>query len=218
MRIVFIGADRTTVATARRLVGRGHEVVIVERDKAKIDELSETLDCGFIHGDGSRPDVLREVGPEQTDFLFCMTDDDQDNILASLVGESLGFKRVVTSIADQQYDPICRELGLTDTINPSYTISRYLTDMVGGVDAFELSSALKYSARLFTFVAAKEDAVTVGDLNLPTQSQAICYYRNETFHLAGADTALKEGDEVVVLTHEKNLQELRERWSPKKTI
>ncbi len=216
MRIVFIGADRTTVATARRLVDRGHEVIVVERNKQRIDELSETLDCGFIHGDGSRPDVLRETGPEQCDFLFCMSADDQDNIIASLVGESLGFKRVITSISEQQYDPICHELGLTDIINPSYTISRYLTDMVSGIDAFELASALKYSARLFTFVAKKEDAGKVEELKLPSDSQAICYYRDGTFHLASSASSLKEGDEVVVLTDESNLQELRERWSPKK--
>jgi trk system potassium uptake protein TrkA len=44
------------------------------------------------------PNILREVNPEQTDFLFCLTDSDQANVIASLVGRSLGFKRVVTSI------------------------------------------------------------------------------------------------------------------------
>lgn len=216
MRIVFIGADPTAVATTRRLVDRGHEVIIIEQDKGRIDALSESLDCGFIHGDGSRPEVLREVSPEQCDFLFCMSSDDQDNIIASLVGESLGFKRVVTSISEQEYDPICHELGLVDIINPSYTISRYLTDMVSGIDAFELASALKYSARLFTFVAKDEDAVTVEELELPKNSKVICYYREETFHLAGPESALRKGDEVVVLTDETNLKELRERWAPKK--
>jgi trk system potassium uptake protein TrkA len=143
MRTVFIGAGEVSIETAKALVKKGHEVIIIETDKAKIDELSEEMDCSFLQGDGSRPDILREVNPEQTDFLFCLTDSDQANVIASLVGRSLGFKRVVTSIRDEQFEVICHELGLKDTIIPSRTISRYLEDMVGGSKNVELSTVLK---------------------------------------------------------------------------
>ncbi|MCI5120475.1 MAG: hypothetical protein D3908_04625, partial [Candidatus Electrothrix sp. AUS4] len=73
---------------------------------------------GFAPHDGSQPDILREVNPEQTDFLFCLTDSDQANLIANLVGRSLGFKRIVTSIDDPQFVGICHELGLKDTIIP----------------------------------------------------------------------------------------------------
>ena len=92
MRTVFIGASEVGIETAKALLKKGHEVVIIETDKAKIDELSGELDCSFLHGDGSRPAVLREVNPEQTDMLFCLTDSDQANVIASLVGRSLAFK------------------------------------------------------------------------------------------------------------------------------
>ena len=130
MRTVFVGAGEVSIGTAKALIKKGHEVIIIETDKAKIDELSEEMDCSFLQGDGSRPDVLREVNPEQTEILFCLTDSDQANVIASLVGRSLGFKRVVTSIGDDQLEDICRELGLKDTIIPSRTISHYLEDMV----------------------------------------------------------------------------------------
>ena len=76
MRTVFIGAGQVSVETAKALVKDGHEVIIIETDKAKIDELSEEMDCSFLQGDGSRPNVLREVNPAQTDFLFCLTNSD----------------------------------------------------------------------------------------------------------------------------------------------
>jgi len=167
MRIAFVGAGEVTVKTAEYLIERGNEVVIIERDKKRIDELSEGLDCSFLHGDGSKPAILREVNPKETDVLFCLTDDDQDNLIASLVGRSLGFKRVITSIQDPEFEGICRELGLENTIVPSRTISRYLADMVMGLDILELSTIIKDEARFFTFVAGKGDAGTVGDLKLP---------------------------------------------------
>jgi trk system potassium uptake protein TrkA len=215
MRTVFVGAGKVSIGTAKALIKKGHEVVIVETDKARIDELSEEMDCSFLQGDGSQPNILREVNPAQTDFLFCFTDSDQANVIASLVGRSLGFKRVVTGIGDPQFEGICRELGLKDTIIPSRTISRYLEDMVGGTENVELSTVLKDEARFFTLIAKEEDAVAAKDLKLPADAKVICYYRDGKFSHADEETTFRIGDEVVILTHSKNMPGLQERWQPK---
>jgi trk system potassium uptake protein TrkA len=215
MRTVFIGAGEVSIETAKAFVKKGHEVIIIETDKAKIDELSEEMDCSFLQGDGSRPDILREVNPEQTDFLFCLTDSDQHNVIASLVGRSLSFKRVVTSIGDPQFEVICRELGLKDTIIPSRTISRYLEDMVGGTEDVDLSAVIKDEARFFTLIAKEEDAIAAKDLKLPADAKVICYYRDGKFSHADEETTFRIGDEVVILTHSKNMLALEERWQQK---
>lgn len=215
MRIVFIGAGKVGIETAKALVTKGHEVVIIETDKTKIDELSEEMDCSFLQGDGSRPDILREVNPEQTDILFCLTDSDQANVIASLVGRSLGFKRVVTSISDEQFEVICHELGLKDTIIPSRTITRYLVDLVGGGENVELSTVVKDEARFFILIAGEEDVVAAKDLKLPAAAKVICYYRDGKFSHADEDTTFRIGDEIVILTHSKNMPALQERWQPK---
>ncbi|NIP73320.1 MAG: TrkA family potassium uptake protein [Gammaproteobacteria bacterium] len=213
MRAVFVGAGSLTVMTVPILLRRGHETVIIERDRPRIEALSQELDCGFLHGDGSKPALLSEADPERTDVLFCLTGNDQSNILASLVGRSLGFKRVVTKIEDPEYEHICLELGLKDAIVPAATIGRYLADMFEGQDLLELSATIKEEARVFSFVARDEDAVAVSELNLPAQSRAMFLYRDGAFTLAEEDTRLKPGDEVVVITHSKNLPKLQERWS-----
>jgi len=215
MRIVFIGASKESVGTARALIKKDHEVIIIEASKEKIDELSEDMDCSFLQGDGSRPDILREVNPTETDFLFCLTSSDQINLIAGLVGRSLGFKRVVTSIADSQFETICLELGLKDIIVPSRTIIRYLEDMVSGSESVELSTVIKDEARFFSMIAKDEDAVGPADLDLPSEARVICYYRDGKFVHAGADTKFAKGDEIVILTHSKNIPALQERWQSK---
>jgi trk system potassium uptake protein len=215
MRIVFVGASELTVNTARLLVKRGHEVVIIESNREKIDEISEDLDCSFLHGDGSRPHILREVDPKHSDILFCLTDDDQDNIIAGLVGRTLGFKRVVINIHDPDYEAICLELGLEDIIIPSRTISRYLADMVSGVDILELSTVIKGEARFFHFKVDQEHAdQTVGELELPDQARVICYYRDDKFFLTNEDTRLRKGDELILICHSDNMAKLKEQFAP----
>jgi trk system potassium uptake protein TrkA len=129
MRLVFLGATALTVKTVQALSEAGHEIVIIERDADRIRELSEHLDCAFLHGDGSKPDVLKEADPARTDILYCITNHDQTNIIASLIGKNLGIPRVVTMIEDEEYLPICEELGLKDTIIPVRTVSRHLAGL-----------------------------------------------------------------------------------------
>jgi trk system potassium uptake protein TrkA len=215
MRSVFIGASDLALLTAQLLLKNGHEVVIIEKDKARIDELSAEIGSGFIHGDGSKPAILREADPAATDFLFCLTDNDQNNILASLVGRSLGYQRVVTRIQDPSYEHVCIELGLTDVIVPNYTIARYLADMCAGQNPLELSALIKGEARIYSFVAREQDEGLLADLNMPENSRVIFFYRNDKFMLPDTNTSLQKGDEVVIIAHRKALPELDERWNPK---
>lgn len=218
MRIVFIGAGALSVMTARMLLRKGHEVVLVEPDKARIEAAAEDLDCGFLHGDGSKPAILREADPEGTDFLFCLSDDDQTNILAGLVGRSLGFARVIPRIEDPEFEHICIELGLEDTIVPDRTIARHLAGMVRGQDPLELSAMLKNEARAFSFVVRAEDAGPLSELRLPRQARVICVYRGDRFLLPEEGGRIKEGDEVLLITHSSHLAELHQRWaSPERT-
>ncbi len=214
MKIVLVGSGRLSIATAGALIKLGHSVIIIERDKERITELSEHLDCGFIYGDGSTPAILRETDPGHTDFLLCLTGSDQTNIIASLVGRSLGFATVVTKIEDQELHHICAELGLENTIIPTQTIGRFLTDMVSGRDILELSTMIKGEARFFLFVAREEDEGVLKDLNLPEGAKVVCYYRDQEFMLAEEKSFIKKDDEVVILSHSKNLSALRERWKP----
>jgi len=212
MRAVFIGAGSLAVVTAKLIRERGEEVVIIEQDKERIDALADELDCGFLHGDGSKPAMLREANPEGTDVLFALTGNDQANILASLVGRSLGFKRVVTKIDDSELEHICIELGLEDTIIPVRTIGRYLADLFEGHDPLELSTMIRDEARAFSFVAREEDAVALADLGLPDGARVVAIYREGKFVVPEEDGALKQDDEVVVVTPRKQLAALNERW------
>ncbi len=215
MRVVFAGATQLAVQAARLLIERGDELVIIEADKSKIEKLSDEIDCGFLHGDAGKPEVLREAAPERTDVLFCLSDDDRVNIIASLIARSLKFERVVTKIEDEESEEICLELGLKDTIIPSRTIGRFLADFVRGPQILELSTFIKGEARFFSFKVGPDDVgQAIKDFDLPDDARVICYYRDEHFHLSEPDSKLKKDDEVVILTHSRNLEELRERWAP----
>lgn len=212
MRAVFVGASALTVMTARHLVKRGHEVVVIERDRERIESLAEELDCGFLHGDGAKPAVLREADPEHTDVLYCLTGSDEANILAALVGKSLGFGRVVAKIEDPELEHICIELGLEHTIIPTRTISGHLADLFEGRDPLEVSAMLRGDTRVFSFVAHEDDEKRAAALGLPERSRIVCIYRDDALVLPDGDTPVRKGDEVILIAAAETLAELEARW------
>jgi len=193
------------------LIQQKHDVVIIEKDKARIDELSREFDCGFLQGDGSRPKLLREAGPEDTDALLCLTDDDQDNILASLVGRSLGFGEVVTKISDPEYEHICAELQLDNTISADQVTARRLVDNIEGRGVVELSTVLRGDLRFYVISVGEEEAGPLSELTLPPDTRVLYGYHENELLLPEEAVRVEAGDDLVLLTTSERLKEMQER-------
>ena len=212
MRFVMVSASPLAVMTTRILTEDGHEVVIVERNADKIKELSEELDCGFVQGDGSCPAVLRDISPEKTQILFCLSSSDQDNIIASLVAKSLGFERIITKIEDPDFENVCQELGLEDIIVPHRRVAEDLSNMARGQENLDLSNVIKGGLRFFRFEVDSGDASAVGEIDLPENTKMIAVTRKNNSVVATPETKLKKGDDAVLVTTEELLHELEKRF------
>lgn len=215
MRIVFIGAGQLTKIAATELLKEGHDVIIIDIDKNRIDELSEELDCGFIHGDGTKPRILEEADPKHTDMLFCVTGDDRSNIIASLVAKSLNFKKTVLAIQDADFEPISSKLDLESTIVPAKLVSTYLQELIHGRDVFQICNMMQKKVHLFSFCAAKDDEKSIENVKLPDLCKIVWIFRNEDLIFPEKDTEIQEKDCVVIAAHLDKIGHLKEQYKGK---
>ncbi len=216
MRIALIGTSRLAVATARQLIARGHEVMLIATDRQRLEQLADSLDCAFVLGDGSKPAVLKDLEPETVDVLLGLTEDDQDNILSALVGRSLGFKRVIPKIEDAELQPICAELGLDETISPEETFARQISDVAEGDAHPDMSAVMRHGARFVEVaVGAGQAENRLEDLDLPDATRVACLYRDDTFLLPDAQTRLRKGDALILVTDQAHYEQVcacRDAW------
>jgi trk system potassium uptake protein TrkA len=212
LRIVIVGTSRLARATAAVLITKKHEVVVVDRDRDQLDALGEELDCGLIEGDGTSPATLREAAGESPDVLLALTEHDQTNILAALLGRSVGFARAIPQILQPDLNPVCHELGLDDTIAPHETMGRHLAETVLGEESLSVTALNEHGARLMAIAVEDGGPRRVADLELPERARAICVLDGDGFALPSDTTELALGDRIVVLTDGGGIDALRRRY------
>jgi trk system potassium uptake protein TrkA len=199
MRIVIVGASRFGIATAEQLVDAGHEVVMIDQDGERLAELSEDLDIGMLEGDGSLPSVLRNAKGDGADALILLTNVDDVNILAALVGKSVGFPKVVPQIVRRQLLAVCEELGLDNLITPHATVARSIVRTLESRHDAALDLRARRGFDVLGYRAGADcDGKKVSELELPEETRAIAITRNEQDRLIDPDTVLQQGDLLIV--------------------
>ncbi len=80
-----------------------------------------------IHGDVLDPEILAEANVGATDTVVAVTNDDETNILASLLARRYGCRRLITLINKPTYEPLIHTLGIDVVVSPrNITVSTIL--------------------------------------------------------------------------------------------
>ena len=129
-RVIIAGGGNIGLFVARELEARGSRAraKIIEASRSRAiaiaDDLSRTV---VLHGSALDEEILREADVEQADTMVALTNDDQVNILSSVMAKRLGCQRALALINNAGYTSILRSLGIDAHVNPrAVTVSKIL--------------------------------------------------------------------------------------------
>ena len=94
--VLIVGGGSVGLAVAQGLENAGWTVKIIETDRERCENIAPLIRGLVIHGDGTDLDLLEQEHAEDTSVLLALTSGDQDNLLVSLIGKTLGIPRIVT--------------------------------------------------------------------------------------------------------------------------
>ncbi len=113
MNVLIVGCGRVGGTLAGMLDSGGHQVTIVDRDRASFAHLPTGFAGTTFLGNGNDLDVLRQVGVDKVDAFLGLTDGDNRNLMAAqIVKEIFGVKRVFAKVNDPIRAEIYRAKGL----------------------------------------------------------------------------------------------------------
>ena len=107
---------------------------IIEYDKKRSEYLATNLKSAHVtNGDGLDNAILEEVDISEADYFIAVTDDDEVNILSSLLAKRAGAEHCITLINNSSYSSLLNNIGIDITIDPKLiTISKILRKSKGG--------------------------------------------------------------------------------------
>ena len=212
MRVIVIGASRLGVALVETLLEGQHDVVLVDESRQRLDDLADRLDCGFIEGDGTLPQILRDAYGDGADALALMTNHDDVNILSAVVGRSIGYERIVLQIVRAQLLDVCEELGFEDVVTPHVTLASSIAQSLENHERVwsELSIAdgihfANYEAR------SKHVGQKMGAVEVPDGARVVAVLRDGDVRV-DPEAELSEGDELLVAVVRDVRDELHEAF------
>jgi trk system potassium uptake protein TrkA len=131
MRIFIVGAGEVGFHIASSLTKEGHDLVIIERDKEKVDRLQGLLDVLAVAADGCNPEILKSRGVDGADLFFAVSNDDAANVLAALTAKKLGAERCVVRLGEEYHggNPLLREAGEIVPLYPERIVAEEITSL-----------------------------------------------------------------------------------------
>ncbi len=118
-RAFIIGGKQIGIHMAELLEAEGVHVKLFERDAARCEKIAGILDkTVVVNGDGTDQLTLEEENVENIDAFLALTNDDETNIIASLLARRYGARKVVALINRMHYLPMVQRLGINTTVSP----------------------------------------------------------------------------------------------------
>jgi len=120
--VMIVGGGNVGFIVAQELERMGVSLKIIEHNPGRAEWLAQQLDEAIvIHGDALDRELLEEETIDSMDDFLALTNDDETNILGSLIAQKYNVPHVVTLVNRAIYTDLVRQIGLDITVSPRFT-------------------------------------------------------------------------------------------------
>ena len=216
-RVIIAGGGRIGLRLARKLENE-YQVKLIDRNRERARTICQVLDKAIVlSGDAADGELLQEENIENTDVFCAVTNDDEANILSSLLAKRLGARKVIALINRAAYVDLVESGSIDIAVSPQQaTIGSLLTHVRRG-DVVVVHSLRRGAAEAIEAIAhgdrnsSKVVGRTVEELKLPPGTSIGAIVRNNEVIIAHHDTVIEAEDHVILfLTDKKRIGDVEQ--------
>ena len=208
-RVIIAGGGNIGLRLASAIEHQ-YQVKLIERNEGRAKLLSETLDKSIVLlGDAADEELLLEENIENTDVFCALTNDEEANILSSMLAKRLGARKVMSLINRASYVNLVQSDIIDVAISPQQaTIGSLLTHVRRG-DVVMVHSLRRGAAEAIEAVAhgdhnsSRVVGRAIDEIKLPTGATIGSIVRGEEVIIAHHDTVIETDDHVILFLSDK---------------
>lgn len=214
MYIVVVGAGKVGYYLAKTLLHEEHEVLIIEKDPAKVEFYGERLGSVVVKGDGAEASVLAAAGAGRADVVVAVTGDDEDNLVICQVAKNkFNVDRTIARVNNPKNEHLFRLLGVDVTVSQTNFILNLIGQAIPERSFIHLMN-LRHAGLAIVEASITERSpvanLTLDQINLPVSCAIAAVARGNDVIVPNGQTMLEPGDEIIAVTHLAEENELRE--------
>ncbi|MCR9192029.1 MAG: Trk system potassium transporter TrkA [Gammaproteobacteria bacterium] len=104
MRIIILGASEVGENLARVLVAEDNDVILIDENNKRLDEVKQRLDVQTVTGSASHPRILINAGIEQAELVIAVTPNDEINMISALIAIKIfDVPKIIARISSEDY-------------------------------------------------------------------------------------------------------------------
>ena len=195
----------------------GLDIKIIEKNPDRARFLSENLEGVIIlEGDTLDRNLLDEVSVEKSEAFVALMDDDENNILASLLAKQYGCARVITLVNNNAYYPLVGPLGIDVMVSPKSIIVANIMQHVRRGRIKGLYTLRDGSQEIMEAEISDSSSIAnvmVSDLELPIEVVLAAVVRGDEVILPHAELELKPQDHVIFMCGREKAREVEKLFS-----
>jgi trk system potassium uptake protein TrkA len=204
MYAIVAGGGKVGANITRSLLAMGHEVTLVEQRRDRFEQLEAELGPVVLAGDATEIFVLERAGiARPPDLVLAVTGDDEDNIvIAQIAQDGYQVPKVVARVNDPRNQTHFDLLGVTRTLCATSGLLGLVEHEVpehGLVKLLELRREGLEVVELSVSPEAPAAGKRVAGLSLPEGVRLVSITRNGVAEVAGLETVIRPGDQVIAI-------------------
>lgn len=214
---VIIGAGRLGKELAKFLAKVGHQIVVVDIDNQRCKVISSEVDALVISGDGTNITILQDAGAGKADNFVAVTNSQESNLLACLLGKKLGAKRTFARVNDPENEEVFKSLGIDAVVNPEVAAATYLEKLIIRPSVLDLVVLGRGNAEILEINVDSASGIagkTIQDVRSENYN-VIAVFNDGELIIPTGETVLNVGDRILILTRVEALSKLEKLFKRK---
>jgi trk system potassium uptake protein TrkA len=200
MRIVIVGGGNIGKRLAAILAKEKNDVILIEKDEKRAEELAEGLDALVLHGDATEKELLKDADMEKCDALATLTGDDKTNLMVCEIAKSMNVPKVVARINDSSNEEFFAKQEVSFLINITSSAIAELKNALEGKGRQIIGLVGENQGEIMEmYVNPKSRIIGRSVESLLHDKIAVAsIIRKSKLMLPNRKTKIKEGDVIVV--------------------
>ena len=203
MRVIIAGCGRVGALLASRFEAQGHDVVVIDKNRAAFELLPRNFRGAQIRGVVFDKEVLDKAGADRADAFVAVTSGDNSNVVAGTVARDIyRIPKVVARIFDPRRAEIYRRLGIPTVSSVSWATNEIVSLVMHQSLARDVMLGDGEVALVRVAVTPRLVGRAVQDLQAPGEIMPVAIVRGGGSFIPASGETFVEGDilEVAVLT------------------